>query len=336
MSESEKKSPTSSAYQEMQDWLERLKSDSQRLRWRNRVLRVLFGVGLLLFLLGLWKIHAMTLGKYAVLKHVEITQNPCSQGQIDIVFEVTQPGRVYCRRTCGDAQTDLIDEYREPGVYRRPWSWTYRPGQPIEVSLWSRSWGMRVCQSASFSTADRMDIVILIDATGSMDESLKELKDKCALFAEKLKTQSLQPRFALIGFGDTGDGEWVEIHDFTDDVTAFAQSVEKIRRFDGGDLPESALDALVEALRLVEKSSTPGNVRRFYLVTDESFHEKTADGKFDTATVGKLLVQNGVLLDVFCRPQYRKNYEPLLGEWGNFLEIENFGKALAEGRVLED
>lgn len=325
-----------STYQEMQTWLQRMTEDASQLSRRNFRLRLLLILGLLLFLLLLWKIHAMTIGRYAVLRDISIIQNPCHQGQLDISFEVVEPGIVYCRRVCDDIQTDIIDDYFQPGRYVRPWSWTYHPGHLIDVSIWSRSWGLCLKSRAEFPTAEKMDLVILIDTTGSMDQSLQALKEKCITFADKLKTQSLQPRFALIGFGDTQDGEWLTVQDFTDEMEQFQQSVEIIQRFDGGDLPESALDALVEAMRLLEKTGDTGSVKRFYLVTDESFHATTADGRFTAEEVGQLLRTKGILLDVFSRLEYSSLYEPLLGPWGHFWEIENFGKVLEEGRVLED
>ncbi|MDO4582805.1 MAG: vWA domain-containing protein [Planctomycetia bacterium] len=326
----------STTYQEMQVWLQRMTEDAAQLSRRNFRLRLLLILGILFFLVLLWQIHAMTIGRYAVLRDIKIVQNPCHQGQLDISFEVVEPGIVYCRRVCDDIQTDIIDDYFQPGHYVRPWSWTYRPGHWMDVSIWSRSWGLCLKTQAQFPTAEKLDWVILIDTTGSMDRSLQDLKEKCVTFADKLKTQSLEPRFALIGFGDTQDGEWLAVQDFTDNMEEFQESVEKIPRFDGGDLPESALDALVEAMKLVEKSSGAGSVKRFYLVTDESFHEKTADGRFTAEDVGKLLRSKGILLDVFSRPEYSSHYEPLLGPWGHFWEIENFGKVLEEGRVLED
>ena len=92
----------------------------------------------------------------------------------------------------------------------------------------------------------------------------------------------------------------------------------------------------IEAMKLVEKSSPAGNVRRFLLVSDESFHPVTADGKFDVTKVRQLMNDKGILLDVFSRPQHEGEYRKLLGEWGNFKEIENFGKVLEEGRLLEN
>ena len=321
---------------EVQAWSDYLEVAARQLAVRNFFLRILLvcGVLLLLGLLGL--IYYWRVGQYAVVRDLTIVQNPCNQGQIDISMEVVRPGKVYCRRVSGKNRTDLVDVYHESGTYTRPWSWTDQPGKPIDVSVWRRAWGVCWKTRATFPTANKIDIVILIDTTGSMDGYLKELKEKCVTFANKLREQSLVPRFALVGFGDTQDGDWLSETDFTEDIGLFQTAVTHLKRFDGGDLPESSLDALIEAMRMIEKSSQNGTVRRFFLVTDESFHPKTADGRFDVPKVSALLREKGILLDVFCRPQYEKDYAQLLGEWGNFMEIENFGRVLAEGRILEN
>ncbi len=321
------------AYAELQKWVARLQGDAKKFASRNVLLAVLLCVGAILFMLLLGWIHQKTVGRYAVLKNVEVKQNPCFQGQIEISFEVVKPGLVYSRRAWGDAYTDICDDYLQPGHYTRPWSWTYSPGDPIQISLWFRSGLFRREVQAAFPTADNLDMVFIIDTTGSMDETLKALKEKCVEFARKVDRQALTARFALIGFGDTQDGEWVDIYDFTGDIQEFQSHVTHVKRYDGGDIPESALDALMESLNL---NYSKNAIRRFYLVTDAPFHPKTADGKYDAQAVGKFLQENGILLDVFCRPQFQEQYRPLYGELGHYLELENFGKILSEGRVLED
>ena len=322
--------------EEIQAWTDYLEVAAWRMTLRNVVLRCLLVLGVLVFLLACGLFYYWKVGQYAVVRDLTITQNPCNQGQVDIAMKVVKPGKVYCRWCSGKSQAELIDVYREAGEYTRPWSWTYQPGDSIEVSAWYRSWGLCRKKRAVFTTAQNVDIVILIDTTGSMDASLKALQEKCVAFANKLKEQSLYPRFALVGFGDTQDGKWLNLSDFTDNISKFRKSVQQLERFDGGDLPESGLDALIEAMKLVEKSSPAGNVRRFLLVSDESFHPVTADGKFDVSKVRQLMNDKGILLDVFSRPQHEGEYRKLLGEWGNFKEIENFGKVLEEGRLLEN
>jgi hypothetical protein len=320
------------ASREMQAWIARLETERQTVGQRNRYLAVILAVAVALLLAVLFSLHRATIATYAVLDDVVITRHPSSQGRLEISFRVASPGKVYYRRTSGGIETDVIDYFRREGPVERSWAWVFEPGKEIDVRLWHRRGPLWRSVGQRFPTFDRADIVILIDTTGSMDRSIKELQEKCLTFSEQLTRQSLAHRFALIGFGDAQESAWLDKHEFTGDVGEFRRWVGQIKRFDGGDLPESALDALEEALAL---PMDPQAMRRFYLVTDAQYHEPTRFGAH-AAEIAKRLEQQRVLLSVFGRPQSRSDYEKLLQTTGRFQEIENFGKVLSEGRVLED
>jgi len=320
------------ASREMQAWIARLEAERQTVGRRNKFLAVALGVAVVVLVVVLVSLHQATIGTYAVLDNVTITRHPASQGRVEIAFQVTSPGKVYYRRGSGDVQTDVIDYFHRAGPVERSWGWVYEPGEPIDVRVWYRRGILRRAERASFETANRADIVILIDTTGSMDRSIRELQEKCAAFSEQLTRQALEHRFALIGFGDAQESTWLDARPFTSDVDQFRGWVSQIKRFDGGDLPESALDALEEALKL---PFDPQAIRRFYLVTDAEYHEPSRSGA-TAEQVAVRLEQERVLLSVFGRPQAEAQYRKLLGPAGKFQEIENFGKVLSEGRILED
>lgn len=317
---------------EVQAWIATLKKEDQTLGRRNRLLSGAFLVGLAVFLVVGFMVYDWTVGSYAALTDVRIERQPASQGRIEIAFEVRSPGRVRYLRTSGQHRTELVDYFANPGPVERMWSWTYEPGRDIDVSITYRQGLLRRTMRAHFPTAKSADIVILVDTTGSMSPSLKQLQEKCGRFSEQLTRQALPHRFALIGFGDVSDGPWLDAHPFTSDVEEFRKQVAAISRYDGGDLPESALDALEVALDLPFKEDA---MRRIYLVTDATFHSPAASGA-TPVDIGSRLEQQRVLLEVFSRPQFERDYRTLLGTAGRFHEVENFGTALEEGRVLED
>lgn len=320
------------ASNEMQAWLRRLQAEDRTIGKRNKYLAVTLAAGVVLLLIVLWGVHRATIGTYAAIDDIRIEQHPVDQGRVEIHFRVLSPGKVYCRRTSGGNSTDVIDHFAAPAEVTRPWSWAYQPGENIEVALWYRSGPLPRKYVQSFPTLGRADVVILIDTTESMDSSIAALKEKCAAFSEKLEKQALKHRFALIAFGDTHEGEWLEKHPFTDDVTQFRRWVGNVKRFKGGDLPESALDALQEALALPFDEDA---VRYFYLVTDADYHSPAQPG-VTPATIARRLQEKRVLLRVFSRAQFEESYRNLLGDTGRFDEIENFSKVLGEGRLLED
>ena len=299
---------------------------------RNRFLLLMLLLGIVVVILVAWGVYQTEVGSYAVLSGVEITRHSMHQGQIQIKFRVESPGQVRYRRVSGGIEAEVVDYFNKSDEYTRSWSWVYEPGKPIKVNLRSRSGFFRADKSASFPTAEGADIVVIMDTTGSMSRSISQLKDKCVSFSEQLKKQQLKHRFALIGFGDVEDGIWIDSRPFTADAKRFRSDVAGVKRFDGGDLPESSLDALEAALDL---PYAEGAVRRLYLVTDAVFHEPTSTGK-TVAEIARRLEHDKVLLSVFSRPEFEKDYAPLLGTDGRFGEIEEFGRVLAEGRILED
>jgi hypothetical protein len=251
---------------------------------------------------------------------------------VEISFRVQRPGKVFYRRTSGKVATDLIDYFHAPGEIQRCWSWPYTPGEELNVEIWSRQWLWPVIRTESFPTARRADVVILIDTAGSMTRSIAELKDKCLDFSRRLAAQGLAVRFALLGFGDTHEGVWLDRYDFTADANQLQRSAGNLKRFEGGDTAESALDALEAALQL---PLDPRAAHRFYLITDAPYHSPTRSGA-TPATIATRLEQQRVLLYVFCRPEFELAYAPLLGKTGRFLAIESFDRVLSQGGMIED
>jgi len=328
---------------EVQAWIAQLESQQRHVTGRNRYLALALGVGLLLLMIVLGGVYRATTGSYAVIENVEITQSEVSQGRLTLSFDVTKPGKVFYRRTSGAIQTDLLDYYDTTGHQQRVWSWVYEPGEDIEVTVKHRQGTFPPQGPASFPTLKKADIVILIDTTGSMSRTIAELKEKCVLFSEKLTDQALEHRFALIGFGDVNEGPWCDTHDFTDKADRFRESVIRIRRFDGGDQAESALEVIDAALQLPLDEDA---IRRFYLVTDNTYHEASGKSADDAGSKSAMRVEEivrrldrkRVMLHVFSRPEFAEDYARLLddGRIGRFREIEDFGQMLSEGRVLED
>lgn len=317
---------------ELQRWVASLQAQNQSAGQRNRYLGILFLVGLFsLFILLAW-VYQSGVRSYAVLDNVTIVQNPASQGRVEIAFDVTRPGRVFLSRRSGATTTEVIDYFTETGPQQRSWSWVYEPGREIDVAVRYRGALWRKTQQASFDTSSKADIVILIDTTGSMNRSIATLRDKCVQFSQAMQKQKIEHRFALVGFGDAAESEWSDVHGFTSDVVRFQKSVGEMKRFDGGDLPESSLDAIEKALEL---PLADGAMRRFYLVTDAQFHEPTRSAH-SADVVAQRLAERQVMLQVFTQDEFRGDYKKLVGTAGKVQTMADFGQVLSEGRILED
>jgi len=95
----------------------------------------------------------------------------------------------------------------------------------------------------------KVDILFVLDVTASMNEEINGVKEGIQQFSQELSSQKLDAKIGLIAFGDRLYGEESQILSFPDgvftaDPTLFRQKVAEIQQVNGGDAPESSLDAL--------------------------------------------------------------------------------------------
>ena len=98
-----------------------------------------------------------------------------------------------------------------------------------------------------------VDLVFLIDATGSMQGCIDGLKENIKLFFEKLTSRTGNGtipvrdwRAKIVGFRDFEDNPatWLLDNDFTTDTQELYRQLDALKAAGGGDIPETMLDAL--------------------------------------------------------------------------------------------
>jgi Mg-chelatase subunit ChlD len=96
----------------------------------------------------------------------------------------------------------------------------------------------------------RLDLVFLIDATGSMGDEIAKLKASMRAMAQQIAQLPGQPDicWGLVSYRDRGDAYLTRTHDFTDDLGAFQQQLAGVQAHGGGDTPEALNEALHEAV----------------------------------------------------------------------------------------
>ncbi len=317
---------------EMQAWLEQLQRQAHHLGLQNRALTVAVAIGLLAAIVVLWVLYRSTSGAYAAIDGLTAMQNSASPGRIDFSFRVASPGQVFYRRSSGGQVSEMIDHFHATGDLTRAWSWDYSPGDDILVTAWYRSWFVRRSREWRFPTSNRLDVVMLIDTTQSMGSDIQHLKTQCTQFSERVSKQGWQLRYAVIAFGSRETKPWLYRQDPTDDTLEFIVAVDQMPRFPDGPTLGSSLDALEEALAMpFQEDST----RRYFLATDNGYHATTDRGA-TAAMLAERLARKRVRLDVFSLPEWRADYELLLGAAGRFYPLERFGQVMPQGQVLED
>lgn len=317
---------------EMQAWLEQLQRQAHRLGLQNRALTGAVALGVFAAIVAIWGLYRATFGAYAALDGLTAEQNPASPGRIDFSFHVASPGRVFYQRSSGGRVSEMIDHFHTTGDLTRAWSWDYSPGEDIFVTAWYRSWFVRRSRIWRFPTSNRLDVVMLIDTTQSMGPNIQHLKTQCTQFSERISKQGWQLRYAVMAFGSRETKPWLYRQDPTDDMLEFIVAVDQMPRFPDGPTLGSALDALEEA---IDMPFQEGSARRCFLVTDNGYHGTTGRGA-TVAMLAERLAQKRIRLDVFSLPEWRADYELLLGTAGRFYPLERFGQLMPQGQILED
>jgi len=121
-----------------------------------------------------------------------------------------------------------------------------------------------------------IDMVFLLDATGSMGDEIDKIKGTVGSIAQRIEQLpgSSAPRFGLVAFRDRGDDYVTRSWDFTSNIDAFSENLSSVDAAGGGDTPESVNAGLHDAIHLPgwADNSTGRHLRMIVLVGDAPPH----------------------------------------------------------------
>ncbi len=145
-------------------------------------------------------------------------------------------------------------------------------------------------QGREIKQSQAVDLVFVIDTTGSMSDKIQGLLATCTKFIDEFASMKLNSKIAVVAFGDlTVPGDTIEHSDFTDDINMIKKYLKEIpRNGGGGNEGESSLEALTHALKLNFRKNA---VKTIILVTDEPAlqHKIKAKDMIDRLTQGEFL-----------------------------------------------
>lgn len=120
----------------------------------------------------------------------------------------------------------------------------------------------------------RLDLVFLIDATGSMADEIDKLKASLRAITEEVSGLPSRPDICLglVAYRDRGDAFLLRSHDLSNDVGAFLrQALGPLQALGGGDYPEAMNEGLHEAVHQLSWRGT-GTTRMLVLLADAPPH----------------------------------------------------------------
>ena len=175
-------------------------------------------------------------------------------------------------------------------VYVRGWDSGAQGQGKAKVQLGNASTTVRIndqieqlvtLKDAKGTLPTKLDIALVIDATGSMGDELEFLKVEIRDIAEAIHHHfpNVDQRFALVVYRDNGDQYTTRTFDFTGNLDAFQRDLGAQSANGGGDYPE-AMDAAMEAAEGL--SWRKGDAARVtFLVADAPPHANKVDDTFE-------------------------------------------------------
>ncbi len=111
-------------------------------------------------------------------------------------------------------------------------------------------WVVRLDVDRSYGDRVPLDLLFLLDATGSMADEINQIKATLLSISDRIGDLPSRPdlRFGMVTYRDRGDDFVTRLYDFDADVPAFLGAIQDVVADGGGDDPESLNEALHEAV----------------------------------------------------------------------------------------
>jgi Mg-chelatase subunit ChlD len=133
------------------------------------------------------------------------------------------------------------------------------------------AWQLKL-SGAVAKPAAKLDVVFLIDATGSMGGEIARLQDTIKTVASRIQGLEAQPsvRYGLVAYRDQNEDYVTAAANFTANVADFKSSLDKVQAGGGGDKPEDVESGLAKGI--TGMSWGEDSVRLVFLVADAAPH----------------------------------------------------------------
>lgn len=221
----------------------------------------------------------------------------------------------------GTARDDLFEHFPtdENGEY-------YRYTMELHSETIDSNGNWEGAEIPTGKESNKVDIVFIIDATGSMSGEINNVKNNIASFSENLINSGLDIRFCIIDYRDitlvsddpnedthvhtTSGSHWMK------DIDSVVNTLASIDASGGGDGPESVLDPLgyVADNSLMKWRSDAYQFA--FVLTDADYKNNNNYGYSSMSEVSAKLAAMGVVTSVITSSSYKSTYSNLYNTTG--------------------
>ena len=148
-----------------------------------------------------------------------------------------------------------------------------------------------------------LDVVFVIDTTGSMSGELREVQERARQLAGSLAEARVgeRLRYGVVAFRDRGDAYVTLIFDLNQDVGAADEFLAGLNADGGGDGPESVVAAVAEALHSMSWNRADDVDRQIFLIGDAPPHLDYRDDPAPEDLIREARAARIVINTIGCR-----------------------------------
>ncbi len=174
-------------------------------------------------------------------------------------------------RTTADGTARFLPALYDAGQVAE---FSFTTGDTSAKALPGSTVALQVGAPGGVSVATALDVLFLLDATGSMGDEIDRLKATIDSVAAQVGAFESQPdvRFAMTLYRDQGDAFVTSTFDFTGDIAAFRAALNDVVADGGGDYPEALEEGLASALSTPTWRDPASTVQLVFLVGDAPPH----------------------------------------------------------------
>jgi Mg-chelatase subunit ChlD len=179
----------------------------------------------------------------------------------------------------------------------------------------------------------KIDVVFVLDTTGSMGGLIQTAKDKIWSIATTMASAQPTPeiRIGLVAYRDRGDQYVTQRVDLSADLDSVYAALMDFQADGGGDTPESVNQALFDAVHKMSWSQNEQAYQVVFLVGDAPPHMDYNEAQYPA--IVKDALDKGIVINTIQCGQMPVTVDPWtqianLGH-GNFFQVEQAGGAVA-------
>jgi len=188
--------------------------------------------------------------------------------------------------------------------------------------------------NAGVNDQSRIDVVFVLDTTGSMGGLIHAAKEKIWSIATTMASAQSAPeiRMGLVAYRDRGDAYVTRVVDLSSDLDSMYATLMDFQADGGGDGPESVNQALYDAVHKLSWSQDSGTYKAVFLVGDAPPHMDYQDDIKYPVTLSAAKDKGIVINTIQCgqmgttTPAWQQIAR--LGE-GHYFQVEQAGSAVA-------